>query len=276
MRRAARGKHGGATGRERSAGRRRTLVEMKPRPAAGSDVAVHMPCRCATRRAALTSAPLAVSSHVVSREGRGDGKDGTYLTLVVRRQPLVRLALVVEHPGEAAVWPVAPHGATRGPVAAFPGVVVGVAGGVLAAVGAPDDLGLVRARHASAARSARRSLGHYARIIAARLLTSPRESPPRDRRGPGRDYTGHGGQSASPSRKHRTFSTWPYCNGGAAAMRERPASETRPRPLATNRPTCRANGLPMHDVISFESRTCSRNRSAVAVFGKVFRARFAD
>lgn len=94
-----------------------------------------------------------------------EGRISSHLTLVVRRQPLVRLTLVIEHPGEAAVRPVTPHGAIRGPV-----IDIGdVAGGVLTAVGAPDDLGLVRARHASAAR---RSLGHYARVIAARLLTS--------------------------------------------------------------------------------------------------------
>jgi len=83
-----------------------------------------------------------------------------YLTFVVHRQPLVRLPLVVEHPGETAVRPVAPHGATRGPVAALTGAG-DVASGVLTAVGAPDDLGLVRARHAS-----RSAFGHSATMRA--------------------------------------------------------------------------------------------------------------
>lgn len=78
-------------------------------------------------------------------EGRVSSR-APYLTLVIRRQPLVRLSLVVEHPGEATVRPVAPHGATRGSVIAD---IADVAGGVPAAVRAPDYLGLVRARHAS-------------------------------------------------------------------------------------------------------------------------------
>lgn len=67
-------------------------------------------------------------------------------TLVVRRQPLVRLPFVVQHPGEVAVRPVSPYGAT--PIVTASVDIAGddAAGGILTAVGAPDDLGLIRAR----------------------------------------------------------------------------------------------------------------------------------
>lgn len=71
--------------------------------------------------------------------------DLTYPALVVRRQPLVRLPFVVEHPGEVAVRPISPYGTTR-PVVTGSVVAGDAAGGILTTVGAPDDLGLVRAR----------------------------------------------------------------------------------------------------------------------------------
>lgn len=70
----------------------------------------------------------------------------THPTLVVRRQPLVRLPFVVEHPGEVAVWPVSPYGATPIVTASIDIAGDDAAGGILTTVGAPDDLGLIRAR----------------------------------------------------------------------------------------------------------------------------------
>lgn len=71
----------------------------------------------------------------------------THPTLVVRCQPLVRFPFVVEYPGEVAVWPVSPYGATRGLIVTASVDIAGdAAGGILTTVGAPDDLGLIRTR----------------------------------------------------------------------------------------------------------------------------------
>lgn len=101
----------------------------------------------------------------------------THPTFVVRRQPLVRLPFVVEHPGEVAVRPIRPYGATRRPVAAA-SVDVDAAGGILATVGAPDDLGLVRARrHASPWFNARTSDVHVDESPTTPALLIERRQP---------------------------------------------------------------------------------------------------
>lgn len=139
--------------------------------------------------------------------------------------------------------PIAPHSVTRGPVAALRGVARAgdVAGDVLAAVGAPDDPALVRARHASCQAARVQHVGYSATTRASsRARGDPHVGYVNHRRRIGPRPRFHRARRVDRTPRRRV-NTAPSARGHIAAMvaprdARRRAPDAPPRPPVTRRP----------------------------------------